>query len=76
VVDAPELAAWLQRLARFHGVSSPETKRAKMYQLHKMRGQSTASPTSGPAKTKFVRHRNRNSFTFQRRKVSLNSKSR
>jgi len=40
VVDAPQLLAGLQSRARFHGDSSPKTKRAKMYQLHKMRGQS------------------------------------
>ena len=40
VVNAPALLAGLQSSNRFHGDSSPETKRAKMYQLHKMRGQS------------------------------------
>ena len=40
MVNAPELLAGLQSRNRFHGDSSPETKRAKMYQLHKMRGQS------------------------------------
>jgi hypothetical protein len=40
VVDAPELTAGLQSRARFHGDSSPKTERMKMYQLHKMRGQS------------------------------------
>lgn len=40
VVNVPELLAGLQSRARFHGDSSPKTKRAKMYQLHKMRGQS------------------------------------
>ena len=40
VVDAPQLIAWLLSRARFHGDSSPETKRAKMYQPHKIRGQS------------------------------------
>ena len=40
VVDAPQLLAGLQSRARFHGDSSPKTKRAKMYQLHKIRGQS------------------------------------
>ena len=76
VVNAPELLAGLQSRNRFHGNSSSQTAFVKMYQLHKMRGQSTASPMSGPAKTKFVRHRNGDSFTFQRQKVSLNSKSR
>jgi hypothetical protein len=52
VVNAPELLAGLQTRARFHGDSSPETKRAKMYQLHKMRAQSAGSPMSGQAKTK------------------------
>ena len=40
VVNAPELLAGLQSRNRFHGNSSPENKYAKMYQLHKMRGQS------------------------------------
>ncbi len=40
VVDAPQLIARLLSRARFHGDSSPETKGAKMYQLHKIRGQS------------------------------------
>jgi hypothetical protein len=40
VVDAPQLIARLLSPARFHGDSSPETKRAKMYQPHKIRGQS------------------------------------
>jgi hypothetical protein len=37
VVNAPKLAARLQSRARFHGDTSPKTKLAKMYQLHKMR---------------------------------------
>jgi hypothetical protein len=45
VVNAPELLAGLQSRNRFHGDSSPETKRAKMYQLHKMRGQSVWCPS-------------------------------
>ena len=40
VVDAPELLARLQNRARFHGNSSPQAAFGKMYQLHKMRGQS------------------------------------
>ena len=40
VVDAPQLLAGLQSRVRFHGDSSPKTKRAVMYQLHKIRGQS------------------------------------
>jgi hypothetical protein len=40
VVDAPELLAGLQSRDCFHGDSSPKNKRAKMYQLHKMRGES------------------------------------
>lgn len=40
VIDSPELLAGLQSRARFHGDSSPKTERAKMYQLHKIRGQS------------------------------------
>ena len=40
VVNAPELVARLQCRARAHGDSSPQIKCAKMYQLHKMRGQS------------------------------------
>jgi hypothetical protein len=47
VVNAPELLAGLQSRNRFHGASSPETKRAKMYQLHKMRGQSVWRPMRG-----------------------------
>ena len=47
VVNAPELLAGLQSRNRFHGDSSPETKRAKMYQLHKMRGQSVWRPMRG-----------------------------
>jgi hypothetical protein len=47
VVNAPELLAGLQSRNRFHGDSSPETKRAKMYQLHKMRGQSVYCPVHG-----------------------------
>src|SRR5579884_1219576 len=35
--------------------SSPETVCAKMYQLHKMRIKSAASPMSGQAKPRFVR---------------------
>jgi len=40
VVDAPQLIARLLSRARFHGDSSPETKRAKMYQLHMIHGES------------------------------------
>jgi hypothetical protein len=40
VVDAPELLAGLQSRDCFHGDSSPKNERAKMYQLHKMRGES------------------------------------
>ena len=40
VVDAPQLLAGLQSRARFHGSSSPQAVFAKMYQLHKMHGQS------------------------------------
>ena len=40
VVDAPQLIAWIQSRARSHGSSSPQAGFAKMYQLHKMRGQS------------------------------------
>jgi hypothetical protein len=47
VVNAPELLGGLQSRNRFHGDSSPETKRAKMYQLHKMRGQSAYCPVHG-----------------------------
>lgn len=44
VVNAPELLAGLQSRARFHGNSSPQATFAKMYQLHKMRGQSEQRP--------------------------------
>ena len=47
VVNAPELLAGFQSRNRFHGDSSPETKRAKMYQLHKMREQSVYCPVHG-----------------------------
>ena len=40
VVNAPELLAGLQSRNRFHGDSSSQATFAKMYQLHKMRGQS------------------------------------
>ena len=40
VVNAPELVAGLRSRARSHGSSSPQAEFAKMYQLHKMRGQS------------------------------------
>ena len=40
VVNAPKLVAGLQSRARSHGCSSPQAEFAKMYQLHKMRGQS------------------------------------
>ena len=47
VVNAPELLAGLQSRNRFHADSSPETKRAKMYLIHKMRGQSVYCPVHG-----------------------------
>jgi hypothetical protein len=40
VVNAPELLSGLQNRNRFHGDSSPQAAFVKMYQLHKMRGQS------------------------------------
>lgn len=40
VVYSPQLLAGLQCRTRFHGDSSPETKSAKMYQPHRIRGQS------------------------------------
>ena len=40
VVYAPQSLAELQSRARFHGDSSPKTKPGRMYQLHKIRGQS------------------------------------
>ena len=40
VVNAPELLAGLQSRARSHGKSSPQAVFAKMYLIHKMRGQS------------------------------------
>ena len=40
VVDTPQLIARIQSRARSHGSSSPQGVFAKMYQLHKMRGQS------------------------------------
>ena len=50
VVDAPKLFAGLQSRARSHGSSSPQAEFAKMYQLHKMRGQSEHCPIHVPAK--------------------------
>ena len=50
VVDAPQLLAGLQSRARFHGSSSPQAVFAKMYQLHKMRGQSVGCPIRVPTK--------------------------
>jgi hypothetical protein len=50
VVDAPELFAGLLSRARFHGSSSPQAVFAKMYQLHKMRGQSQWCPACGHGK--------------------------
>ena len=47
MVNAPELLAGLQSRARFHGDSSPQTAFVKMYQLHKMRGQSVYCPVHG-----------------------------
>ena len=47
VVYAPKLLAGLQSRARSHGSSSPQGAFAKMYQLHKMRGQSVRCPMSG-----------------------------
>ena len=40
VVNAPQLLVSLQVRIRFHGDSSPESKHAKMYLIHKMREQS------------------------------------
>ena len=40
VVNAPELIAWTRSRGRAHGGSSPQAEFAKMYQLHKMHGQS------------------------------------
>jgi hypothetical protein len=40
VVNAPEFSAWLRSHFRAHVRSSPQVAVAKMYQLHKMRGQS------------------------------------
>src|SRR2546422_10242228 len=40
VVDAPELIAWTRSRSRAHGRSSPQPVFAKMYQIHKRRGQS------------------------------------
>ena len=40
VVNAPELLVRLQSHNRFHSDSSPQAAFVKMYQLHKMRGQS------------------------------------
>ena len=40
VVNAPELIAWSRRCGRAHAGSSPQADFAKMYQLHKMHGQS------------------------------------
>lgn len=47
VVNAPQLLAGLQSRNRFHGDSSPQTAFVKMYQLHKMRGQSVYCPVHG-----------------------------
>ena len=49
VIDAPELIAWTRSRSRAHGRSSPQPVFAKMYQLHKMQGQSEDSPWSGPS---------------------------
>jgi len=40
VINAPELIPWTRRRGRAHGRSSPQAEFTKMYQLHKMRGQS------------------------------------
>jgi hypothetical protein len=40
VVDAPQLAARLRSHVRAHAGSSPQVEFAKMYLIHKMRGQS------------------------------------
>ena len=39
-VNAPELIAWTGSRSRAHGRSSPQPVFAKMYQLHKIQGQS------------------------------------
>jgi hypothetical protein len=44
VVNAPKLLARLQSHNRFHGDSSSQAAFVKMYQLHKMRGQSQWCP--------------------------------
>jgi hypothetical protein len=44
VVNAPELLARLRSRTRFHGGSSSRIERAKMYVIHKMRGQSGRCP--------------------------------
>ena len=40
VVNAPELIAWTRSCGRCHGRSSSQSEFVKMYQLHKMHGQS------------------------------------
>ena len=47
VVNAPELFAGPQSRTRFHGDRSPQVVLVKMYQLHKMRGQSVYCPVHG-----------------------------
>ena len=46
VVNAPQLVAGLQSLGRTHAGSSAQPARGKMYQLHKMQGQSGRCPES------------------------------
>ena len=47
VVNAPELIAWTRSRSRAHGRSSPQPVFAKMYQIHKMHGESTGCPVCG-----------------------------
>ena len=56
VVDTPQLIARIQSRARSHGSSSPQGVFAKMYQLHKMRGQSVHCPEQGPVLTRYSFH--------------------
>ena len=50
VVNAPQLLARLRSHVVLMSGSSPETVCAKMYQLHKMRGQSVKCPVCGHGK--------------------------
>lgn len=50
VVNTPELVALLRSHVRAHAGSSPQVEFAKMYLIHKMRGQSVRCPVSSHGK--------------------------